>query len=60
MFKSGRLTLSFQRAENYTAPTWPDNTVPRQVHVDILVDSYETAEPTVFAAGGRLLYRLSA
>lgn len=52
---SGRLILSFQRAENYVAPTWPDNTVPLQVHIDILVDSFGTAEPTVFAAGGRLL-----
>ena len=52
---SGRQILSFQRAEDYVAPTWPDNTVPLQAHIDILVDSYEAAEPTVFAAGGTLL-----
>ena len=49
---SGRLILSFQRAENFVAPTWPDNTVPLQAHIDIRVDSYEAAEPTLFAAGG--------
>lgn len=49
---SGRQILSFQRAENYVASTWPDNTAPLQVHIDILVDSYDKAEPAVFAAGG--------
>ncbi|MDN5657354.1 VOC family protein [Brevibacterium sandarakinum] len=52
---SGRQILSFQRAENYVASTWPDNTVPDQVHIDILVDSHDEAEPAVFAAGGRLI-----
>lgn len=52
---SGRQVLSFQRAEDYVSPTWPDNTVPLQVHIDILVDSYDEAEPTIFAAGGRLI-----
>lgn len=52
---SGREILSFQRAEDYVAPTWPDNSVPLQVHIDILVSAYEDAEPTVFDAGGRLL-----
>lgn len=52
---SGREILSFQRAQDYVAPTWPDNAVPLQVHIDILVASYDEAEPTVFDAGGRLL-----
>lgn len=52
---SGREILSFQRAEDYVAPTWPDNAVPLQVHIDILVDSYEEAEPEVIAAGGTLI-----
>ncbi|GAA1559232.1 VOC family protein [Brevibacterium picturae] len=49
---SGRQILSIQRAENYVASTWPDNTVPDQVHIDILVDSHDEAEPAVFAACG--------
>lgn len=52
---SGRKILSFQRAENYVAPTWPDSTVPLQVHIDIRVESYDDAEPAVLAAGGKLI-----
>ncbi|GAA1553189.1 MULTISPECIES: VOC family protein [Brevibacterium] len=57
---SGRKILSFQRAENYIAPTWPDNTVPLQVHIDIRVESYDDAEPAVLAAGGELIDDSSA
>lgn len=52
---SGRKVLSFQRTENYVAPTWPDNAVPLQVHIDIRVESFDDAEPGVFAAGGALI-----
>lgn len=52
---SGRRILSFQRAEDYVAPTWPDNSVPLQMHIDIRVAGYDESEPTIFAAGGRLL-----
>lgn len=52
---SGRIVLSFQRATNHVAPTWPDDTVPLQVHIDIRVDSFDEAEPLVLEAGGRLL-----
>lgn len=52
----GEADSAFQRAENYIVSTWPDNTVPAQVHIAILnVSSYEQAEPTVFAAGGSLI-----
>jgi hypothetical protein len=51
---SGREILSFRRAEDYVAPTWSDNSVPLQVHSDIVVSFYKDAEPTVFDAGGRL------
>lgn len=52
---SGRQILSFQRADNYVAPTWPDNTVPLQVHIDIRVEFFEDAEPAVLLAGGKLI-----
>lgn len=52
---SGRRILSFQRAENYVAPTWPDNSVPLQMHIDIRVAGYGESEPAIVAAGGRLL-----
>ena len=47
--------LSFQRVQPYRAPTWPDGTVPTQMHVDVLVDDLDEAEPRVLALGATLL-----
>ena len=44
--------LAFQRAEGHVAPTWPDPTVPQQVHLDVMVDD--------LTAGGAEVLRLGA
>lgn len=36
--------LAFQRAESVTPTTWPDPTVPQQLHLDFLIDSVEELE----------------
>lgn len=36
--------LAFQRAESVAPTTWPDPTVPQQLHLDFLVDSVEELE----------------
>jgi catechol 2,3-dioxygenase-like lactoylglutathione lyase family enzyme len=36
--------LAFQKAEAVTPTTWPDPTVPQQLHLDLLVDSVEDLE----------------
>ncbi|MGH9088444.1 MAG: VOC family protein [Acidimicrobiales bacterium] len=43
--------LSFQRAQDYVAPTWPDPKVPQQAHIDLTVDDIDAVEPAVLALG---------
>jgi hypothetical protein len=45
--------LSFQRVENYVAPTWPDGTVPKQMHLDFEVDDLDEGERHVLSIGAR-------
>ena len=43
--------IAFQRVRNHRAPTWPDNNVPQQLHLDIMVESVADATPQVLALG---------
>ncbi|WP_433794597.1 VOC family protein [Actinoplanes sp. CA-252034] len=43
--------ISFQQVENYTAPVWPEQEVPQQMHLDVVVDDLDTAEAAVIALG---------
>lgn len=45
--------LAFQRAEEYTAPTWPSNDVPQQAHLDFQVPDLDEGERLVLALGAR-------
>ncbi len=45
--------LSFQRVENYVAPTWPADTMPKQMHLDFEVDDLDEGERHVLSIGGR-------
>ena len=47
--------LAFQRAPDHRAPTWPDNEVPQQIHVDVMVEDVAAAGPQVIALGARQL-----
>jgi len=47
--------LAFQRAPDHRTPTWPDNEVAQQVHVDIMVEDVAAAGPQVIALGARHL-----
>jgi predicted enzyme related to lactoylglutathione lyase len=46
--------LSFQQVEDYRAPTWPSQDVPQQLHLDVVVDDLDAAEPQVLALGATL------
>jgi len=48
-------TLSFQLAPDHVAPTWPDPTVPQQVHLDIYVEDISEAQDAVLTLGARLI-----
>ena len=43
--------ISFQQVEGYTAPRWPGQEVPQQMHLDVVVDDLDTAEAAVLELG---------
>jgi len=45
--------LSFQRVDNYVAPTWPEGPVPQQFHLDFAVDDLDEGEQFVLSIGAR-------
>jgi catechol 2,3-dioxygenase-like lactoylglutathione lyase family enzyme len=47
--------LAFQRAPDHRPPTWPDPTVPQQLHLDVMVDELAAAVDAVLALGATRL-----
>jgi catechol 2,3-dioxygenase-like lactoylglutathione lyase family enzyme len=47
--------LAFQRAPDHQPPRWPDPRYPQQIHLDVMVDDLDAAEPEVLALGARPL-----
>ena len=45
--------LSFQRVENFVAPTWPADAMPKQMHLDFEVDDLDEGERHVLSIGAR-------
>jgi hypothetical protein len=43
--------ISFQQVEGYRPPQWPGQEVPQQLHLDVIVDDLDGAEPAVLALG---------
>jgi predicted enzyme related to lactoylglutathione lyase len=43
--------ISFQKVEGYTAPKWPGQEHPQQMHLDVVVDDLDVAEAEVIALG---------
>jgi predicted enzyme related to lactoylglutathione lyase len=44
--------ISFQQVAGYTPPQWPGQQVPQQMHLDLMVEDLDAAEPEVVALGG--------
>ena len=44
-------SIGFQQVENYTAPRWPSQEVPQQMHIDVVVDDLDSAEAEVLKLG---------
>lgn len=56
---AGGPQVAFQQVEQLPAATWPANTVPQQLHLDLTVESVEellVQHERVLRLGGRLLY----
>lgn len=44
-------TLAFQRVEGYSAPQWPGQEHPQQLHLDFLVPDLDAGEASLLAVG---------
>ena len=51
----GEVRIAFQRVDSFVPPRWPDPAAPQQMHVDVLVDDLDVAEPEVLGLGATLL-----
>jgi predicted enzyme related to lactoylglutathione lyase len=49
----GSTGIAFQLAPDFVPPTWPDDAVPQQSHLDLDVPDLDVAERDVLAAGAR-------
>ncbi|WP_413752589.1 VOC family protein [Streptomyces sp. R-74717] len=45
------LFIGFQRVDDYRAPSWPDQTVPQQLHVCFKVEDLDEAEARLLELG---------
>jgi hypothetical protein len=43
--------ISFQQVKDYTPPVWPDQEVPQQMHLDVIVDDLDAGEAAVLDLG---------
>jgi catechol 2,3-dioxygenase-like lactoylglutathione lyase family enzyme len=47
--------LAFQRSAGHRSPTWPDPSVPQQMHLDVMVEDVDAARAPVVRLGATLL-----
>ena len=47
--------IAFQLAPGHQPPRWPDPRSSQQVHLDVMVDDVDVADPAVLALGARRL-----
>jgi hypothetical protein len=45
------MCLCFQRVDDFRPPAWPGQEVPQQMHLDVVVEGFDEAEPAVAALG---------
>ena len=50
---AGGLALAFQLAPDHVPPTWPDNSIPQQSHLDLYVPDLDVGEQQVISLGAR-------
>jgi hypothetical protein len=47
----GKTMMAFQQVPDYKAPTWPDNDVPQQAHMDFHAPDLDEAEVKLLTLG---------
>jgi len=45
------LFVGFQRVDDYRPPSWPDQRIPQQLHLDFVVDDLDRAEAALVELG---------
>jgi hypothetical protein len=48
----GSACISFQQVADFRAPEWPGQDVPQQMHLDVVVQSFEASEQATLDLGG--------
>jgi hypothetical protein len=51
--QASEIVITVERIENHQPPDWPDDTVPKQLHFEFLVDDLDSAEQAALAIGAR-------
>lgn len=54
VLRLSNVVLTSSRVADYRAPTWPEDTIPKQVHLDLRVETLEGAQVELTAAGAQL------
>ena len=49
--ENGATRMGFQKIENYQRPTWPEGSVPQQLHLNFHVTDMEKARAELLAIG---------
>lgn len=49
--ENGATRMGFQKIQNYKRPTWPEGSVPQQLHLDFHVADMEKARKELLAIG---------
>ena len=49
--KTDRVWLAAVRVSDYRAPSWPEDELPKQMHLDLAVDDLQAAEADALALG---------
>lgn len=52
-----RGVLTAIRVPDYRPPTWPDNAVPKQIHLDLVVNDLDVAEAQSVSLGAKVSAR---
>ncbi|MFC9688867.1 VOC family protein [Kribbella sp. NPDC056951] len=49
--EDGSSCICFQPVQDFKAPAWPGQDVPQQMHLDVMVQDLDAAEPEVLKLG---------
>jgi hypothetical protein len=52
--KTDQMWLSAVKVHDFKAPTWPEDRVPKQMHLDLAVDDLDAAEAEAIRLGATL------